>query len=58
MELVAYALATSRSYLLIFAIIKKITLRPQIIPLGIEIGIVVILLLAGGLLESAMIQNL
>lgn len=58
MELVAYSIATSRSYMLIFAIIKKNTLRPQFVPLGIEIGILVALLLAAGLLESAMIQNM
>ncbi len=57
MGLVAYSIATSRSYLLIFAIIKKNNLRPQIIPLCIEIGIMLVLLLAGGLLESSMIQN-
>jgi hypothetical protein len=57
MELVAYSLAISRSYLLIFAIIKKTSIRPQISPLVMEIGIVLVLLLAGGLLEFAMIQN-
>jgi len=57
LELVAYSLAISRSYLFMFAIIKKISIRPQFLPLIIEVGIVIVLLLVGGLLESAMIQN-
>lgn len=58
MELVAYSIATSRSYIIIFEIIKKHTLRPQLIPLCIEIGIVIGLLLIAGLLESEMIRNM
>lgn len=58
MELVAYSIAISRSFMLIFAIIKKKSTKPQFLHLAIEIGIVIALLLAGGLLESAMIQNI
>ncbi len=56
MELVAYSLATSRSFILIRAISKKINLIPFLKPTGIEVGIVVGLLLAGGFLEDYMIK--
>lgn len=56
MELVAYSMATSRSFILIRAISKKTDLIPFIKPTGIEIGIVVGLLLAGGFLEHYMIE--
>ncbi|HET6517096.1 MAG TPA: stage II sporulation protein M [Nitrosopumilaceae archaeon] len=56
MELVAYSIATSRSYILIWMIIKKINLRTAIRGTGIEIGILVGLLLAGGIIEDAMIK--
>ena len=56
MELFAYSLATSRSFILIKAISKKTNLFPFLKPTGIEIGIVVGLLLAGGFLEDYMIQ--
>ena len=56
MELVAYSLATSRSFILIRAISKKINLIPFLKPTGIEVGIVIGLLLAGGFLEDYMIK--
>ena len=56
MELVAYSTATSRSFILIHMIIKKINLRTAIRGTAIEIGIVVGLLLAGGFLEFYMIE--
>ena len=56
MELVAYSLGISRSFILIGAITKKIDLRTFIKPTIIEIGIVVGLLLAGGYLEIYMIE--
>jgi len=55
--LVAYSLGTSRSYILIFMIIKKINLRPAIIPTAIEIGILLGLLVAGAVLEDYVIAN-
>ena len=57
MELIAYSIATSRSYLLIYGIIKKSNLKSQLAPLGIEIGIVLILLFVGGVLEANMLQE-
>ncbi|WP_249111196.1 stage II sporulation protein M [Nitrosopumilus sp. K4] len=56
MELVAYSMATSRSFILIRAIGKKTNLIPFIRPTGIEVGIVIGLLLIGGFLEDYMIK--
>ena len=56
MELVAYSLATSRSYILLRAIIKKTNLKPFLKPTLFEIAFVVGLLLAGGFLEDYMIK--
>ncbi|MFQ5572920.1 MAG: stage II sporulation protein M [Nitrosopumilaceae archaeon] len=56
MELSAYSIATSRSYILIWMIIKKMDLRTAIRGTGIEIGILFGLLLAGGIIEDAMIK--
>ncbi|MEK6870913.1 MAG: stage II sporulation protein M [Thermoproteota archaeon] len=56
MELTAYSIATSRSFMLIRVISKKTNLIPFIKPTAIEIGIVIGLLLAGGYLEDFMIK--
>ena len=56
MELTAYSLGISRSFLLIHSIIKKISVYPQIKPTIIEIGIMIGLLLAGGYIEFHMIE--
>jgi hypothetical protein len=56
MELGAYSLATSRSFILIRAITKKTNLRPFLKPTLIEIAILVGLLLTGGFLEDYMIK--
>ncbi len=56
MEIVAYSIGISRSFILIRAVSKKINLRPFIKPTVMEIGIVVGLLLAGGYLEFYMIE--
>jgi len=56
MELVAYTLGISRSFILIRAVSKKTNLIPFIKPTIIEIGIVVALLLVGGFLEYYMIE--
>jgi len=56
MEVFAYSLGISRSFILIRAVSKKINLIPFIKPTVIEIGIVVALLLAGGYLEFYMIE--
>jgi len=56
MELTAYSIATSRSFMLTKAIYKKTNLTPFLKPTAIEIGIVIGLLLAGGYLEDFMIK--
>ncbi len=56
MELSAYSLATSRSFILIRAISKKTNLKPLFKPTIIEVGILLGLLLAGGFLEDYMIK--
>jgi len=57
MEIVAYSIGMSRSYLLVWRIIKKNPLKKEIIPTAIEVGIVVALLLVGGFVESSMISQ-
>ena len=56
MEITAYSLGISRSFILIHAIIKKVNLSLLIKPTVIEIGAVVALLLAGGYIEFYMIE--
>lgn len=56
MELVAYSIATSRSFILIHMLIKKTSLYSAIKPTAIEIGIAIGLLVAGGFLEDYMIK--
>jgi len=56
MELAAYSIATSRSFILIKAVYKKSNLIPFLKPTIMEIGLVIGLLLAGGYLEYYMIK--
>ena len=56
MELVAYSLAISRSYLLIYKILKKISIKTDYKITAVEIGIVFGLLLSGGFLEAYLIE--
>jgi len=56
MEVFAYSLGISRSFILIRAVSKKISLTQFIKPTVLEIGIVVALLLVGGYLEFYMIE--
>jgi len=56
MEITAYSIGISRSFILIRAVSKKISLRQFIKPTVMEIGIVMGLLLAGGYLEFYMIE--
>jgi len=57
MELVAYSIGMSRSLLLINTIIKRQPLGKELRQTAIEIGIVIALLLAGGVIEYSMIQQ-
>jgi len=56
MEISAYSLGISRSFILIKAIITKTNLLQFIKPTIIEIGIVITLLLVGGYVEFYMIE--
>ncbi len=56
MELVAYSIAMSRSFHIVYALIKRVNLKSLIKPTLIEIGIVMAILLAGGFLEEHMIN--
>jgi len=57
MEFAAYSIGMSRSFILIWTIIKKNPIKQEIRPTIIEIGIVTVLLLGGGFIESAMISQ-
>jgi len=57
MEVAAYSLGTSRSFLLIHTIIKKNPIKPELRITGIEVGIALALLLVGGFIEHAMIEQ-
>lgn len=56
MELVAYSLGISRSYIIIYAVLKKRSIKPQLLGVGIEIFIMLVLLLVAGHVEFAMIS--
>lgn len=56
MEIIAYSLGISRSYMIIYAVLKNRSIKPQLLVTGIEIGIVFALLLAAGYIEFAMID--
>ena len=56
MEIFAYSLGISRSFILIKAVITKTNLSQFLKPTIIEIGIVVVLLLVGGYVEFYMIE--
>ncbi len=58
MELFAYSIGISRSYLLIYKIIKKISIKTEYKITVIEVGIVLGLLLAGGFLEAYLIESI
>ena len=58
MEIAAYSIAMSRSYILFHKIIKKIPIRGDIRVTIIEVIILVGLLLAGGFIEYFLIENI
>ncbi|MGI0010588.1 MAG: stage II sporulation protein M [Nitrosopumilaceae archaeon] len=57
MELVAYSVGMSRSFILIQTILKKKSIKLELTPTAIEVGIVVALLLVGGFIEFMMIEE-
>jgi len=58
MELTAYSIGMSRSFLIIHKLIKKIPIIKDYKIIGIEVGIVLGLLLAGGFLEAYLIETI
>ena len=58
MELIAYSLGMSRSYLIAYKLIKKISIINDYKIIGIEVGIVLGLLLVGGFLEAYLIETI
>ena len=57
LELGAYSIGMSRSFLLIWRILKREQLKKQIIPSMIEIGIAIVLLFIAGYVESSMMAS-
>ena len=57
LEIAAYSIGMSRSYLLVWKIVKRNPLKKLILPTAIEVGIVVALLLVGGFVESSIISQ-
>ena len=58
MEVAAYSIAMSRSYMIFHKMIKRMPIRPDYRIIGIEIAILVGLLLTGGLVEYYFIENI
>ena len=57
MEITAYSIGISRSFILIWAIVKKTGLGRHVAPTLAEIGVVLLLLLAGGYIEFYLIST-
>ena len=58
MEIAAYSIAMSRSYMIVHKMIKRMPIRPDLRVIGLEVAILVGLLLAAGFLEYYFIENL
>ena len=58
MEVAAYSIAMSRSYMIFHKMIKRMPIRPDYRIIGIEIGILIGLLLAGGFVEYYFIESI
>jgi uncharacterized membrane protein SpoIIM required for sporulation len=57
LELVAYSIGMSRSFLLIVGIVKRNSLKKMIKPTLIEIGIAIVILLIAGFIEYSMVSQ-
>ena len=57
MKLASYSIAMSRSFILAMGLIKKTPVLQQWRQIAIEVGVVVGLLLAGGIIEAYMIES-
>ena len=58
MEVAAYSIAMSRSYMIVHKMIRRMSIRPDFRVIGLEITIVIGLLLAGGFVECHFIESL
>jgi len=58
MEVAAYSIAMSRSYMIVHKIIKRMPIRPDLRVIGLEMAILVGLLLAGGFVEYFFIESI
>ena len=58
MEIAAYSIAMSRSYMIVHKMIKRMPIRPDFRVIGLEVAILVSLLLAGGFIEYYFIESL
>ena len=58
MEVAAYSIAMSRSYMIIHKMIKRMPIRPDYRVIGLEVAILVGLLLAGGFVEYYFIESI
>ena len=58
MEVAAYSIAMSRSYMIMHKMIKRMPVRPDFRVIGIEIAILIGLLLAGGFVEYYFIESI
>tara|TARA_B100001750_G_scaffold90815_1_gene71757 strand:+ start:121 stop:645 length:525 start_codon:yes stop_codon:yes gene_type:complete len=58
MEVAAYSIAMSRSYMIVHKMIKRIPIRPDFRIIGIEIAILIGLLLTGGFVEYYFIESI
>tara|TARA_B100001750_G_scaffold199353_1_gene172958 strand:- start:48 stop:572 length:525 start_codon:yes stop_codon:yes gene_type:complete len=58
MEVAAYSIAMSRSYMIVHKMIKRMPIRPDFRVIGLEIAILIGLLLAGGFVEYYFIESM
>jgi len=58
MEVAAYSIAMSRSYMIVHKMIKRMPIRPDLRVIGLEIGILIGLLLIGGFVEYYFIESI
>ena len=58
MEVAAYSIAMSRSYMIVHKMIKRMPIRPDYRVIGLEIAILIGLLLTGGFVEYYFIESI
>jgi len=58
MEIAAYSIAMSRSYMIVHKMIKRMPIRPDLRVIGLEVAILVGLLLSGGFIEYYFIESI